>query len=212
MNKCLTDILKVISYFIDKDDANIGVEILSIGKWLDDKSMSNLRDDALTILTDLLRSKQLLVSLRRYDPIADDFITACNNVKISFEEADIIDLLNLCVRLCKLKYNNQIPNEIYEDLRNIAILITGNDNVITDLLNPQGTNSIENMYKVLEITQDASADDVKRAYRRIALICHPDRLANITEEERQWATRILQEATEAKDKILENITKTKNYE
>lgn len=32
-----------------------------------------------------------------------------------------------------------------------------------------------NLYEILGITKDASDDDIKRAYRKLALKCHPDK-------------------------------------
>lgn len=39
-----------------------------------------------------------------------------------------------------------------------------------------------NPYLILNIDKEASYDDIKRAYKKIALSCHPDKLYNITDE------------------------------
>ncbi|KAI8056945.1 hypothetical protein BDF22DRAFT_740455 [Syncephalis plumigaleata] len=50
-----------------------------------------------------------------------------------------------------------------------------------------------NLYELLEITENATADDIKRAYRRLALRCHPDKQSiSANEEERANATRQFQ--------------------
>ncbi|MDD5962903.1 MAG: TerB family tellurite resistance protein [bacterium] len=44
--------------------------------------------------------------------------------------------------------------------------------------------SVESAYKVLEITPDATDDEVKRAYKRMAMKYHPDRVATLGEDVR----------------------------
>ena len=36
-------------------------------------------------------------------------------------------------------------------------------------------NSLGNLYKYMEIKQDASKKDIKKAYKRLALLFHPDK-------------------------------------
>lgn len=44
------------------------------------------------------------------------------------------------------------------------------------------------LYAVLALKSDASAEDIRRSYRKLALLCHPDKLRNATEEERTNAS------------------------
>jgi DnaJ family protein C protein 9 len=49
------------------------------------------------------------------------------------------------------------------------------------------------LYSVLFVKEDASADDIKKAYRRLALLSHPDKYANADDESKADAsTRFLQ--------------------
>ena len=61
-------------------------------------------------------------------------------------------------------------------------------------------------YEVLGVSRDASADEIKRAYRKVALKCHPDR--NPGDEE---ATARFKEASEAYD-VLRDDTKRQRYD
>ncbi len=60
----------------------------------------------------------------------------------------------------------------------------------------------QNLYEVLEIEKGASQDEIQRAYRKLALKYHPDRVA---EEHKETAERIFKELNFAysilKDKI-----------
>lgn len=56
-------------------------------------------------------------------------------------------------------------------------------------------------YKALEITKDASDDDVKKAYRRMAMKYHPDKVASAGEEIKQKATEKFRAINEAYEHI-----------
>ena len=57
------------------------------------------------------------------------------------------------------------------------------------------------LYKVLGITKDATDDEVKRAYRRMAMKYHPDRVAGMSEELQRNAAEQMKEINEAYEKI-----------
>lgn len=56
-------------------------------------------------------------------------------------------------------------------------------------------------YTALEITPDATDEDVKKAYRRMAMKYHPDKVANAGEEVRQQATEKFRAINEAYEVI-----------
>ena len=56
-------------------------------------------------------------------------------------------------------------------------------------------------YKVLGISKDATDDEVKKAYRRMAMKYHPDRVADMGEEMQRNAAEQMKEINEAYEKI-----------
>lgn len=62
-------------------------------------------------------------------------------------------------------------------------------------------NTIEDLYKVLEIDSTASNDEVKKAYRGMAVKYHPDKVAYLGEDVKKAANEKFQKLNEAYEKI-----------
>ena len=71
---------------------------------------------------------------------------------------------------------------------------------IDSMLNLRG-DTLEEAYKVLEISPDATNDEVRAAYRKLALKHHPDRVATLGEDVRKAAEEKFQRINNAKEKI-----------
>ncbi len=85
-------------------------------------------------------------------------------------------------------------------LKEVAVSMGLSEREIESMLN-LGGNSLEDAYKVLEIEPTASDDEVRAAYRRMAIKHHPDKVANLGEDIRKAATEKLQKINEAKERI-----------
>ena len=62
-------------------------------------------------------------------------------------------------------------------------------------------NSSDNSYKILEITKDASVDEIKAAYRKMAKKYHPDKVMHLGEEHRKGAEEKFRQVQEAYEKL-----------
>lgn len=57
-------------------------------------------------------------------------------------------------------------------------------------------------YRTLGVSPDATDEEVRQAYRRMAMKYHPDRVASQSEETRSRAERLFKMVGEAKDRIF----------
>ena len=64
--------------------------------------------------------------------------------------------------------------------------------------NPQ----LDEAYRILHVPNTATDDEVRQAYRRLALKYHPDRIASQGEEARQAAEHAIQQINQARDIIF----------
>lgn len=62
-------------------------------------------------------------------------------------------------------------------------------------------SSSDNAYKILEITKDATVDQIKSAYRTMAKKYHPDRVMHLGEEHRKGAEEKFRQVQEAYEKL-----------
>jgi DnaJ-class molecular chaperone len=64
-----------------------------------------------------------------------------------------------------------------------------------------------NPYKILGVSEQASKEDIKRAYRDIALSCHPDKLVNISDQvEKDKRIEKFKQATMAYERLCDGYT------
>ena len=82
----------------------------------------------------------------------------------------------------------------------IAVSMNLNINIVSQLLN-LGGSSLDEAYKVLGVSPDASDDEVRRAYKKMVLQHHPDRVATLGDDIKAAAEKKFKEIAEAKDRI-----------
>ena len=103
--------------------------------------------------------------------------------------------------------NKKIPNEdnilipvVHKALKEVAQCMELSPKEVESMLNLSG-NSLEEAYKVLEIDPSATNEEVRTAYRRLALKHHPDRVATLGEDVKKAAEEKFQQINNAKERI-----------
>ena len=126
--------------------------------------------------------------------------SACQQMAANMDYSQRLQLLNFLVLIAQAD-GNVHQNEI-QALREVAANLGLSAQDVDSMLNLQsGGSNLDAAYKVLGITKDATDDEVKAAYRRMALKHHPDRVATLGDDVKRAAEKKFQEINNAKETI-----------
>lgn len=115
---------------------------------------------------------------------------------LSYEER--IQLLDFLVKIAQSDGN--VCTEEIDALKEVALAMRLSEKEVESMLNLRG-NSLDEAYKVLEIEPTATDEEVRAAYRKLALKHHPDRVATLGEDVKKAAEVKFQLINDAKERI-----------
>ena len=125
---------------------------------------------------------------------------ACAEIAQNMDYSQRLQLVNFLVLIAQA--DGSVPQSEIEALQFVAANLGISAEDLGSMLNlSSGGSSLDAAYKVLGITADASDDEVKAAYRRMALKHHPDRVATLGDDVRKAAEKKFQEINTAKETI-----------
>ncbi len=102
------------------------------------------------------------------------------------------------------KADGHIDREEVDAIRFIAANLSLDPAIADQFLATSGNyGSLDEAYKVFGISSDATDDEVRKAYRKLVLQYHPDKVAHLGEEIKANANRKLQEINKARDLIFQ---------
>ena len=125
---------------------------------------------------------------------------SCAEIAQNMDYSQRLQLVNFLVMIAQT--DGSVPHSEIDALQFVATNLGISADDLNSMLNlSSGGTSVEAAYKVLGITPDATDDEVKAAYRRMALKHHPDRVATLGEDVRKAAEKKFQEINTAKETI-----------
>lgn len=96
--------------------------------------------------------------------------------------------------------DGNVCNKEIEALKEVATAMGLSYTEVDSMLN-LGRNTLDAAYKVLEINPSATDEEVKAAYRKLAMKHHPDRVASLGDDIHKAAEEKFRQINEAKDQI-----------
>jgi dnaJ domain protein len=129
---------------------------------------------------------------------------SCVEIRLHMNTSQRLQLLNYLVIIAKV--DGTVSPEEVTVLKEIASYLGLSEQDVISMLNLESgstsTVDIEYAYKVLGISSSATDEEVKIAYRKMALRHHPDRVSALGEDVRKAAEKKFQEINEAKERIF----------
>ena len=123
---------------------------------------------------------------------------SCQQIVAHMDYSGRLQLLNFLVMIAQA--DGAVADSELTALREVAQWMQMPPSEIDAMLHLKG-DSLEDAYKVLGISPQATDDEVRKAYRRLALEHHPDRVAKLGEDVRKAAEKKFQEINAAKERI-----------
>ena len=109
-----------------------------------------------------------------------------------------LQLLDVLVKISQS--DGKVCQQEIEALKEVAQAMQLSEKEVESMLN-LGGDSLADAYKVLEIDPSGTDEEVRAAYRRLALKHHPDRVATLGEDIRKAAEEKFQNINNAKERI-----------
>lgn len=123
----------------------------------------------------------------------------CMQIKANMDYAQRLQLLSFLSQIAKADGIFD-PTEV-QAIKDCAQWMGVDLGDVDSLLN-LGGDSLEAAYKVLGVSPDATDDEVRKAYRKLALQHHPDRVATLGDDVKKAAEQKFQEINAAKEKVF----------
>lgn len=123
---------------------------------------------------------------------------ACRQIRMAMPEEHRLQLVAFLAQISKA--DGKVDESEIRELRNVAYNLGLNASVVDQMLS-LGGKTLDDAYKVLGLTKDATDDEVRKAYRKLALKYHPDRVATLGDDVKEAAQKKFQELNDAKERI-----------
>ena len=123
---------------------------------------------------------------------------SCAQIAANMDYSQRLQLLNFLVMIAQA--DGSVPRGEVDALREVARCMGLADSELDSMLKLSG-GTLDDAYAVLGVSPDATDDEVRRAYRTLALKHHPDRVAALGDDIRRAAEKKFQEINEAKERI-----------
>lgn len=198
-NSFLFSMLVLASYIIRADGKIMHSEMEFVRQFL----RQNFGEEAVAqgneILLKLFDSQKNLSTFQ----VKENIRQACVEMNMHMDYSTRLQLINFLILIARAD-GIVSPDEL-DAIREVGIYLNLSRVDVESMLHldngSSSSTSLDDAYKVLGVSPDASDKEVRDAYRRMALKHHPDRVASLGEDVRKAAEKKFQEINAAKERI-----------
>ena len=198
-NSFMSSLLVLTSYIINADGKIMHSEMELVRHFLKQNFGEAAKQQGEDILLKLFEQQKRL-GMAQYRTAIQD---SCRQIRGNMLYEQRLQLLNFLVQIAKA--DRVVTPEEVNALKEVAVYMGLTTEDVIQMLNlhsgTSSTNSLDDAYKVLGITPSSTDEEVKNAYRKMALKHHPDKVAALGEDVRKAAEKKFQEINDAKERI-----------
>lgn len=204
-NSFLFSLLVLASYIINADGKIMHSEMEMVRRFLRQNFGERAKEQGEEILLKLFE-QQKRMGMEAYRSVIQD---SCHQIRTNMLYEQRLQLFDFLIMIAQA--DGVIVQAEVQALREMGIHMGLSTEDIEQMLNlgssHQGgatvssASSLDDAYRILGISPSATNDEVKAAYRKMALKHHPDKVAALGEDVRRAAEKKFQEINDAKDRI-----------
>ncbi|MDY0255180.1 MAG: TerB family tellurite resistance protein [Tenuifilaceae bacterium] len=184
-NSFLVSLIVLVAEVMRADGKVVRAELEFVKQYFLKNFGESASKEALMLLRDILKKEV---------PLKD----VCHQVRDNMDYPSRLQLLHLLFGISNAD-GMLHPSEI-NVITNIASWI-GISSADFESIKSMFFDSLESCYKVLEVSPSATNEEIKKAYRNMALKYHPDKVGYLGEDIRRTAEEKFQKVNEAYEKI-----------
>ena len=198
-NSFLFSMLVLSSYIIKADGKIMHSEMNCVRNFL----RNNFGEQAVRQGEDILLKLFEMQKQQGATTFKETIRKSCVEISFHMNIGQRLQLLDYLIIIAKVD-GTISPEEGYA-LKEVATYLGLSAQDVDSMLNMEASSNqqigLDEAYKILGISPNATNDEVKAAYRKMALKHHPDRVSSLGDDIREAAEKKFQEINNAKERI-----------
>lgn len=198
-NSFLFSMLVLSSYIIKADGKIMHSEMNCVRNFL----RNNFGEQAIRQGEDILLKLFEMQKQQGATTFKETIRKSCVEISFHMNIGQRLQLLDYLIIIAKVD-GTVSPEEVYA-LKEVATYLGLSAQDVDSMLNMEASSNqqigLDEAYKILGISPNATNDEVKAAYRKMALKHHPDRVSTLGDDVREAAEKKFQEINNAKERI-----------
>lgn len=198
-NSFLFSMLVLSSYIIKADGKIMHSEMNCVRNFL----RNNFGEQAVRQGEDILLKLFEMQKQQGATTFKETIRKSCVEISFHMNIGQRLQLLDYLIIIAKVD-GTVSPEEVYA-LKEVATYLGLSAQDVDSMLNMEASSNqqigLDEAYKILGISPNTTNDEVKAAYRKMALKHHPDRVSTLGDDVREAAEKKFQEINNAKERI-----------